>query len=57
MNVFGITQKSVNFFVNMFDKHFVDEDSVKRFLEVEYRPNDRRWAEEQLKTKRLKNIV
>ncbi len=57
MNVFGITQKSVNFFVNMFDKHFVDEDSVKRFLEVEYRPNDRQWAEEQLKTKRLKNIV
>ena len=57
MNVFGITQKSVNFFVNMFDKHFVDEDSVKRFLEVEYRPNDRQWAEEQLKTKRLKNVV
>ena len=57
MNVFGITQKSVNFFVNMFDKHFVDEDSIKRFLEVEYRPNDRQWAEEQLKTKRLKNVV
>tara|TARA_Y100000114_G_C11608964_1_gene254149 strand:+ start:329 stop:502 length:174 start_codon:yes stop_codon:yes gene_type:complete len=57
MNVFGITEKSVNFFVNMFDKHNIDEDNIKRFVEVEYKPNDRGWAFEQLKAEKLKKIA
>jgi|TARA_B100000927_G_C16107997_1_gene325991 hypothetical protein len=57
MNVFGITKESVNFFVNMFDKHNIDEDNIKRFVEVEYKPNDRGWAFEQLKAEKLKKIA
>ena len=57
MNVFGITEKSVNFFVNMFDKHNIDEDNIKRFVEVEYKPNDREWAFEQLKAEKLKEVA
>ena len=57
MNVFGITEKSVNFFVNMFDKYNIDEDNIKRFVEVEYKPNDRGWAFEQLNAEKLKKIA
>ena len=57
MNVFGITKESVNFFVNMFDKHNIDEDNIKRFVEVEYKPYDREWAYEQFKAEKLKEVA
>jgi len=57
MNVFSITKKSINFFVDLFNGHAVDEDNIERFAEVEYKPNDRDWAFEQLKTEKLKKVA
>tara|TARA_R100000742_G_C4274862_1_gene95039 strand:+ start:237 stop:410 length:174 start_codon:yes stop_codon:yes gene_type:complete len=57
MNVFSITKKSINFFVDLFNGHAVDEDNIERFVEVEYKPNDRDWAFEQLKTEKLKKVA
>ena len=57
MNVFGITQKSINFFVNFFNRHIVNEDNVRRFVEVEYPQNDWEWAKEQLKAEKLKKVA
>ena len=57
MNVFGITQKSINFFVNMFDRLGIDEDNISRYVEVEYSPNDWQWAKEQLKNEKLKKVA
>lgn len=51
MNVFGITQKSINFLVNLFSKFDTNEDSIARFVENEYRPDDREWAYIQFKGK------
>ena len=31
MHVYGITQKSINFFVNLFSKFNTNEDSITRF--------------------------
>jgi len=47
--VFTNTKKSIDFFLNCFS--FLDnhEDHVKRFVEVEFKPNDRQWAYEQVK--------
>jgi hypothetical protein len=52
MNVFSNTQKSIDFFLNMFYKHTTDEDSIKRFVEVEFRPDDRQWAFNKVKNER-----
>ena len=52
MNVFSNTQKSINFFLNMFHKYTTDEDSIRKFVEVEFRPDDRQWAFDQVKTER-----
>jgi len=52
MNVFSNTQKSIDFFLNMFYKHTTDEDSIKRFVEVEFKPDDRQWAFNKVKNER-----
>jgi len=57
MNVFGITKKSISFFVNMFDKLGIDEDNISRYVEVEYNPNDWQWAKKQLKNEKLKKVA
>jgi hypothetical protein len=40
MNAFGITKKSISFFVNMFNINHVDEDNISRYVEVEYKPDE-----------------
>ena len=57
MNVFGITKKSISFFVNMFDKLGLNEENIARYVEVEYSPNDWQWAKEQLKAEKLKKVA
>lgn len=57
MNAFGITKKSISFFVNMFNSNRTDENGINRYIEVEYKPDDWEWAKEQLKAENLKNIV
>ena len=57
MNAFGITKKSINFFVNMFNSNRIDENGINRYVEVAYRPDDWKWVKEQLKAENLKNIV
>jgi len=57
MNVFGITKKSINFFVNMFNSNRIDENGINRYVEVEYKQNDWQWAKEQLKVEKLKNVA
>ena len=52
MNVFSTTQKSIDFFLNMFHKYTTDEDSIRKFVEVEFSPDDRQWAFDQVKTER-----
>jgi len=55
--VFGITKKSIHFFVNMFNINRVDENGIRKFVEVEYKPYDREWAYEQLKAEKLKKVA
>ena len=57
MNAFGITQKSISFFLNMFYKHSVDESNIRKFVEVEFKPDDRQWAYEQFKAKKLEKVA
>ena len=57
MNVFGITQKSISFFLDMFYKHNINETGIRKFVEVEYSPNDWQWAKEQLKAEKLKKVA
>ena len=57
MNVFGITQKSISFFLNMFYQHNVNENGIRKFIEVEFQPDDRKWAYEQFKTKKLEKVA
>ena len=52
--VFGITKKSIHFFVNMFNINRVDENGIRKFVEVEYKPRDRQWAYHQIKDSFLK---
>ena len=47
--VFTNTKKSIDFFLNCFSFFDSHKDHVKRFVEVEFRPNDRQWAYEQVK--------
>jgi hypothetical protein len=47
--VFTHTKKSLNFFLNCFNFSTSHEDNVRRFVEVEFKPNDRQWAYEQVK--------
>jgi len=48
-NAFGITKKSVDFFVNMFNSDKRNEDNLRKYVETEYRPTDWNWAYEQNK--------
>ena len=57
MNVFGITQKSISFFLDMFYQHNVNENGIRKFVEVEYPSDDREWIIEQLKAKKLKEVA
>ena len=49
MNVFTITNQSINFFLNLFKFDLDHETGLDKFVEVEFRPQDRTWAKEQLK--------
>lgn len=51
MNVFTITNKSISFFLNLFKFDLDHETGLDKFVEVEFRPQDRTWAKEQLKKK------
>lgn len=44
MNVFSITQKSILFFLNLFQFNNVKQDYIKQYVEIEYKPIDREWA-------------
>jgi len=57
MNVFGITQKSISFFLDMFYKHNINETGIRKFVEVEYPSDDRERIIEQLKAKKLKEVA
>ena len=57
MNAFGITKKSINFFVNMFNSNSIDENGINRYVEVEYRPDDWKWVKGQFKDKNLKKVA
>ena len=43
MNVYGITKKSVNFFLNLF-KFDNAPKGIDKFVEVEFKEQDREWA-------------
>ena len=51
MNVFGITQKSISFLLNLFYNDSHNENGIKRFVDNEYRQDDREWAYIQFKNK------
>jgi len=57
MHVYGITQKSINFFLNLFGGNRVNETVIRKFVEVEFRPYDREWAFEKYKAERLKHVA
>lgn len=57
MNVYGITQKSVDFFLNLFSSNRINEEGIRKFVEVEFRPRDREWAFEKYKAERLKQVA
>jgi len=43
MNVYHITNKSIDFFLNLF-KFSPRTKGIDKFVEVEFRPQDREWA-------------
>lgn len=43
MNVYGITNKSLSFFLNLFKFDHATK-GIDQFIEVEFRPQDREWA-------------
>ena len=43
MNVYGITNKSIKFFLELF-KSNNNSKGIDKFVEVEFRPQDREWA-------------
>lgn len=43
MNVYHITNKSISFFLNLF-KSSTTPKGIDKFVEVEFRPQDREWA-------------
>lgn len=45
MNVYGITNKSIKFFVDMFKRN-IRSKAIDKFVEVEFRPHDRFYAKE-----------
>jgi len=57
MHVYGITEKSIQFFLNLFGGNRVNETGIRKFVEVEFRPYDREWAFEKYKAERLKHVA
>jgi hypothetical protein len=47
--VFTNTKKSIDFFLNCFSFLNAEQDPIRKYVEVEFRPNDREWAYEQVK--------
>jgi len=47
MNVYGITNKSIQFFVNLF-KRINRYEAIKQFVEVEFKPQDQIYAKEMM---------
>ncbi len=47
--VFTNTKKSIDFFLNCFSIFTAEQDPIRKYVEVEFRPNDREWAYEQVK--------
>jgi len=47
--VFTNTKKSIDFFLNCFSFLTAEQDPIRRYVEVEYRPKDREWAYAQVK--------
>ena len=43
MNVYNITNKSISFFLNLF-KFNTAPKGIDKFVEVEFREQDREWA-------------
>jgi hypothetical protein len=50
--VFTNTKKSIDFFLNCLSFFNCNQDPVKRYVEVEFKPNDREWAYEQIKSRK-----
>jgi len=57
MHVYGITEKSINFFLNLFGGNRVNETGIRKFVEVKFRTYDREWAFEKYKAERLKHVA
>jgi hypothetical protein len=45
MNVYGISNKSIKFFLNLF-KRINRNEAINKFVEVEFKPQDQIWAKE-----------
>lgn len=43
MNVYGITNKSIKFFLGLFKFDHAPQ-GIDKFVEVEFKPQDREWA-------------
>lgn len=50
--VFTNTKKSIDFFLNCLSFFNCNQDPVERYVEVEFKPNDREWAYEQIKNRK-----
>ena len=51
MNVFTITQRSINFFINICNY----DNSIENYVKTEYKPVDWQWAYKKLKLESKKN--
>ena len=54
MNVFSNTKKSIEFFLSFFVPSNRDKDSIKQYVNTEYRPIDREGTIYELENKRKK---
>ena len=54
MNVFSNTKKSIEFFLSLFVSSNGNEDSIKQYVNTEYRPIDREGTIYELESKRKK---
>ena len=54
MNVFSNTKKSIEFFLSLFVSSNGNEDSIKQYVNTEYRPIDRKGTIYELESKRKK---
>lgn len=47
MNVYGVTNKSIKFLLNLFKRSSRNEN-INKFVEVEFQPQDQIWAKEMM---------